>query len=75
MAGAIVEDLLLLEEGVVMYDSALDREVFVVAPVLVIIADNPRHSELINHLGSSAKLICAAVHVHLQRNIILCALY
>ena len=37
MADAIVQDLLSLKEGVVMYDSALDRDVMVVAPVLVII--------------------------------------
>ena len=33
-------------------------DVFVVAPVLLIIADNPMCSEICNHLGSGARKYC-----------------
>ena len=58
MAEAIAHDLKKLEEGVMMYDASLKREVMVIAPVLAILADNPRHSEVVNHLGSSANRYC-----------------
>ena len=54
----IVDSLLKLQEGVVMYDASLDRDVFVTAPVLMIIGDNPMCSELCNHQGNSARKFC-----------------
>ena len=58
MSGAIASDLKKLEEGVAMHDSGLDREVLVFAPVIAVLADNPRHTELLNHMGSSVNLFC-----------------
>ena len=58
MAPTIVDDLKLLEDGLVMFDSMLGKDVFVAAPVLAILADNPRHSVLLSHLGSRANLYC-----------------
>lgn len=54
-----IEDLVKLEtEGVSVYDAHLQCEVLLIAPVIVVICDNPRASELTSHLGSSAKHYC-----------------
>ena len=46
MAEDITKDLLALErDGAVMYDSHLQQDVLVFAPVLCIVCDNPRASE------------------------------
>lgn len=59
MARPLVKDLADLESnGIGVYDAHLEREVLLIAPVICILADNPRHSELMNHLGSSAKKYC-----------------
>ena len=58
MAVPVVEELIELENGVVMYDALLQREVLVIAPVLAVLSDNPRHSELLNRSGESAKKFC-----------------
>ena len=58
MTEALVEDLKQLEAGVIMFDSALQKDALIIAPILAVLADNPRHSELLNHLGSSANLYC-----------------
>ena len=42
MAKPIVDDLISLEEGMVMYDAFLKEDVLVVAPVMCLLADNPR---------------------------------
>ena len=66
MTGPIVEDLKLLEEGVCVYDSVFERDVVVVAPVLCLLCDNVRASELLNHLGSRAKKLCRICNVNLS---------
>lgn len=58
MTEPIVRDLTELEKGIRMYDAELNSEVLVVAPVMAALCDNPRHSELLNHLGGSANLYC-----------------
>lgn len=61
MSQPISDTLLQLElEGVEVYDSYLKQNVLVVAPLLLLMADNPnpRASELINHMGSSANYFC-----------------
>ena len=59
MSGSIVTELILLEnEGTEAYDALLKQEVVVLAPLICIIADNPRASELLNHLGGSARRYC-----------------
>lgn len=63
MAKPIVEDLLRLEQGVMMFDSAIQSNVLVVAPVLCILADNVRASELTNHCGSTANRYCRMCEV------------
>ena len=59
MVEPLAKDLLELEEnGIVTYDAYLKEDVLVVTPILCLICDNPRASELINHLGISATCYC-----------------
>ena len=59
MAAPMVEELLHLQnEGMVVYDAYFKCDVIVVPSVLCILSDNPRASEICNHLGSSASLFC-----------------
>ena len=54
----IVEDLLVLQRGVDMYDALLCCEVVVYAPVLACICDNPRASEIVGHLRGNPNAFC-----------------
>jgi len=59
MAEPIVNDLCSLEsDGVIAYDAFLGFEVLVIAPVICVLSDNPRHSEIMSHSGASAKMYC-----------------
>ena len=69
MTAPIVEDLIGLEmDGIIVYDAYLKQEVLAVAPVLCILGDNPRASELLNHQGSTARKFCRMCMV----NAVLC---
>ena len=48
------------------YDAALQEAVLVVALVMCAICDNPRHSEIMNHLGPSAKMYCRICMVRMR---------
>lgn len=67
-AEPIVKNLLKLEKGVPMYDAHSQERVLVIAPLLLIIADNPMASELCNHQGSTAKKFCRLCKVNPQHN-------
>ena len=58
MAEPIARELATLEnEGAEVFDEySNENDVLVVAPLLLIKCDNPRASELLNHLGSSANM-------------------
>ena len=59
MAEPIVDELLHLErEGAEVYDAHLQCSVLAVAPVLCAICDNPRASEMVNHLRGTASKFC-----------------
>ena len=58
MAGPIVEQLKALEEGIDAYDAELKTTVLLLAPVIIFPADNPRQSEICNHMGTKAKKFC-----------------
>ncbi|KAL5499990.1 hypothetical protein EMCRGX_G011474 [Ephydatia muelleri] len=59
MAAPMVEELLHLQnEGMIVYDAYFKCDVIVVPSVLCIFSDNPRASEICNHLGSTASLFC-----------------
>ena len=54
MSGPIINDLCLLEKGICVHHSFLDTDVLVIAPVICLLCDNVRASELLNHQGSTA---------------------
>ena len=57
--GPLLKDLnMLATEGLVTYHAQLQRDVHIVAPIIALISDNPRASELLNHNGSSARRFC-----------------
>jgi hypothetical protein len=59
MADPLVEDLLDLEhEGVEAYDAFLRRNIIVLAPVIILMADNPMASVFCNHLTGQPKHYC-----------------
>ena len=59
MSTPIVAELEKLEnEGVQANDAHQKMNVLVITPVMCIVADNPRASELANHLGATAKKYC-----------------
>ena len=59
MSQPIVDDLLDLElHGITAFDCHLKEEVLVVAPLMCVLCDNPRHAEIMNHSGPSANLFC-----------------
>ena len=59
MAEPIVDEIKVLEnDGMLCYNSGFDCSVLIFVHILCIICDNPRASELLNHLGSSANKYC-----------------
>lgn len=59
MTEALAIELTNLElDGIEAYDAFLNRDVIVTAPLMCVLADNPRASELLNHLGPSARRYC-----------------
>lgn len=59
MTEAIAPELIHLEkEGIEAYDALQQQPVLVVSPVMCIVADNPRASEILNHLGGAARKYC-----------------
>ena len=59
MSEAISIELSKIEiEGVEAFDAHLQEIVVVVSPLLCMVADNPRASEILNHLGGSARRYC-----------------
>ena len=54
MTAPMVDELVKLEsDDVVMYDAFFKQEVVVLAPVLAVLSDNTRHSELLNQSWQS----------------------
>ena len=67
MTKPLVADLLELEhKGLVMYDAYLEEEVLVIAPVICVLADNPRASDITNHIGSSGVKYCRICEVNMK---------
>ena len=82
MAAPLAKELSVLElEGLEAFDSYLQQTVLVIAPLLCVLCDNPRASELLNHLGGSARKYCrmCMVRFHVRCLIIMiyecCILY
>lgn len=69
MIEPIIPDLRMLETtGMLTFDAHLQQEVLVIAPVLLGMHDNPRASEIVNHMGSSANLFCRICMVSVKAN-------
>ena len=66
MAEPIVEDLKQLKDGICLFDSLSQSYTLVVAPLLCVLGDNVRASELLNHLGSKARKLCRFCMVRLR---------
>lgn len=65
MAKPLVDDLLELERrGLAMYDAYLEEEVIVIAPVICVLADNPRASDITSHIGRSGTKYCRICEVN-----------
>lgn len=59
MTIALAPELNQLEkDGMIAYDALLKQQVLVVSPLMCILADNRRASELVNHLGPSSRKYC-----------------
>ena len=58
MCGPIVDDLLQLENGIIVYDTVTQQQVFAICPVICCLCDNVRAAELANHLGSRIYKLC-----------------
>eukprot|EP00731_Ephydatia_muelleri_P012741 Em0007g51a len=59
MAVPLVQEFTALEnEGIIAYDTFLQRNVIVVAPILNIICDKPRGAEVCSHLGATTSKYC-----------------
>ncbi|XP_064398447.1 uncharacterized protein LOC135345042 isoform X4 [Halichondria panicea] len=58
MSRPVAEDIKTLQEGITVFDAFLKTEVIVRAPVVCLIADNPRAAEVINHRGGSSRKYC-----------------
>ena len=55
MCDAIAPELIQLEEGIEAYHAYHGQLVIILSPLMCIVADNPRASELLNHLGAAAR--------------------
>ena len=47
-----MQELNLLEDGIVAYDAAMQSDVLIVSPVLCFLCDNPRAAQVCSHFGS-----------------------
>lgn len=72
MREAIASDLHKLEEeGIEVYDVSLSQKVLIFAPIICLICDNGRSTELLNLAGSSALKYCRMCLVSEQQLTIL----
>ena len=69
MSGAIAELNILDGEGIEAFDAHLKEDMIVIAPLLCIVADNPRASEVLNHLGGSARRYCRMCMVSIKLSV------
>lgn len=58
MCSPIVDDLLQLQDGVIVYDAVTQQNIFAICPILCCLCDNVRAAEIVNHLGSRTFRFC-----------------
>ena len=67
MVEPLVKEYVNLEKnGLVTYDAHRGKTVLVITPVICLICNNPRASELLNHLGATARHYCRICMVSIQ---------
>ena len=70
MIDPVIPDLVQLETvGMTTYDAHMHQQVLVVAPILLSMHNNPRASEILNHLGSAANLYCRVCMVSINMQV------
>ncbi|KAL5496503.1 hypothetical protein EMCRGX_G012801 [Ephydatia muelleri] len=63
MAHPLVDQLLELERGIVVFDAQLNTNALILAPVICFLCDNPRAAEICSHLGSGTLRFCQICRV------------
>ncbi|KAL5517682.1 hypothetical protein EMCRGX_G003276 [Ephydatia muelleri] len=63
MAHHLVDQLLELERGIVVFDAQLNTNALILAPVICFLCDNPRAAEICSHLGSGTLRFCRICRV------------
>ena len=58
MMGLIVSELCALEQGMEVFDEKMQECVLVVAPVLAIMCNNPRASQIVGHMTGRPSKFC-----------------
>ena len=58
MACSLVDELKILEDGIIVYDAYLCCKVIAVAPIICILCDNPMGAMICSHLGANTHLLC-----------------
>ena len=56
MARPLVDQLKILEDGIIVYDAYLCCKVIVVAPIICILCENPMGAMICSHLGANTHL-------------------
>ena len=60
----LVDQLLELERGIVVFDAQLNTNALILAPVICFLCDNPRTAEICSHLGSGTLKFCRICRVN-----------
>ncbi|KAL5515795.1 hypothetical protein EMCRGX_G001015 [Ephydatia muelleri] len=63
MTHPLVDQLLELERGIVVFDAQLNTNALILAPVICFLCDNPRAAEICSHLGSGTLRFCRICRV------------
>lgn len=58
MVPPVAEEIKSMEGGFIVFDALLQTEIVVKSPVICVIADNPRASEILNHRGGNSRRYC-----------------
>lgn len=68
MLPPLVDNLCLLEDGIEVFSAIHNEYVLVVAPILFIACDNPRHSQLGMHKGTNSCFYCRKCLIPTPKN-------
>lgn len=66
MTCALQQELRKLEDGIVVYDSLTESNVLALCPLMCVLCDNARASEILNHVGATGIRFCRKCMVRLM---------